>query len=80
MIAVEEGVQKALTMYGGNLFTKEGKIDCYKRFGYTVWDLACRRYIFNQQEHVVPERMQKKWLKEREASEGIATQDTILTW
>ena len=80
MLALEEAVGKALSYYGEALLTNEGKIDCFKRFGYTVWEVARDRYIFNQQEHIVPEKMLKKWEKEKAAMEGIATQDTILTW
>lgn len=80
MISLEEGVSRALAMYGEGLFTDEGKIDCFKRFGFNVWQVACERYLFNQQQHVVPEKMREKWEKEREAREGIATQDTLLDW
>lgn len=77
---LEESIQRALKMYGESLLTPEGKADCFKRFGYNTWELACEWLDFNKHEHVVPERMIKKWEKERDAMDGIATQDTVLEW
>ena len=80
MISLEEGVNKAIKIYGEGLFTNEGKIDCFKKFGYNIWRIACERYIFNSIEHVVPEDMLKKWKKEKDENDGIATQSTRLAW
>lgn len=80
MMSLDEQVSLAKNQFGEMLLTEEGKIECFKKFGYNVWQVARERYLFDQQEHVVPEKMLKKWEKEREAMEGIATQDTVLTW
>lgn len=80
MLTLEEAVTKAVNYYGASLLTEEGKIECFKQYGYNVWEVAKDRYIFNQQEHIVPEKMLKKWEKEKASMDGIATQDTILTW
>ena len=80
MISLEEGVNKAIHMYGEGLFTDEGKIDCFKRFGYNIWSVACERYLFKQKKHEVPQKMIEKWEKEKESIAGIATQNTRLSW
>lgn len=80
MMSLDEQVSLAKKQFGAALLTEEGKIECFKRFGYNVWQVAMERYLFDQQEHVVPEKMREKWEKERAAREGIATQDTLLEW
>ena len=80
MISLEEGVSKAIKMYGEGLFTDEGKIDCFKRFGFNVWQVACERYEFNKKTHTVPKKMIEKWQKEKDSNDGIVTHDTRLTW
>lgn len=78
MRSLEEQVTLALKFYGEAILSEEGKIDCFKKYGYNVWEHAKNKYLFDQTEHIVPKEMKEKWEKDKEKAAGIATGDTLL--
>lgn len=77
---LQESSSKALQEFGESLTTAEGRIACFKKYGYAVYKEALGWYHFYQTEHIVPEKMKLELEKYREDHKGIATSSTPLSF
>ena len=80
MLPLQEAVSQCMHFYADQILSDEAKKDAFSRFGYQIYNLAKERYIFDHQEHIIPDKYKEDVEKEANRRAGIATSKTLLTW